>query len=91
MLSAEKMKHLRLLHGISQVELGKEMGISKNLISMVENRKQNYTQEWHDKYINAIYKVAAEKKKEILKSNDIQEIEEKAEETKKNLEKETKK
>lgn len=81
MLSADKLKHLRLLHGISQIELGKEMGITKNYISMVENRKQNYTQEWHDKYVNAIYKVAEAKKKEVLKATEVKEIEEVLEET----------
>ena len=84
MLSAEKLKHLRLLHGITQQELGNEMGISKNLISMVEHRKQKYTEEWHNKYVNALYVVAGEKKKEILKSDDVKEIEKSAEETIKN-------
>lgn len=63
MLSAEKLKFLRLLHNINQTELGKEMdGISKNYINMVETRKVSYSEEWEQKYIKEIYKIAEHKK-----------------------------
>ncbi|OFI04966.1 helix-turn-helix domain protein [Clostridium acetireducens DSM 10703] len=78
MLSAEKLKFLRLLHGISQIELGKELGISKNYISMVENRKTSYSEEWEEKYINAVYKIAEKKKNE----KNIDKVEEMAKEVK---------
>ncbi|NMM65537.1 helix-turn-helix transcriptional regulator [Clostridium sp. P21] len=79
MLSPEKLKFLRLLHSISQTELGKEMdGISKNYISMVENRKTKYTDEWEQKYIKAVYTIAARKKNE----KNIEQVEEMAQEIK---------
>lgn len=63
MLSPEKLKYLRLLHSCTQKEIATEMGITKNYISMIENRKESYSQEWCDKYIKAVYIVAEEKKK----------------------------
>lgn len=79
MLSPEKLKFLRLLHGISQTELGKEMeGISKNYISMVENRKVNYTEAWEKKYIQAVYIIAERKKNE----KNIEQVEDMAQEIK---------
>ncbi|MBE6066190.1 MAG: helix-turn-helix transcriptional regulator [Clostridium lundense] len=64
MLSAEKLKYLRLLHGLTQKDVADAMGVKRNYISMLENRKQNMSQEWHDKYVATIYKVAEEKKKQ---------------------------
>ena len=80
MLSPGKMKFLRQLHNLSQKDVGDYMGVSKNYISMVENGKHYYSKEQHDRYINAIYAVSQEKKKqkedttEIL--DDIKEVEE---------------
>lgn len=80
MLSPEKMKFLRQLHNLSQKDIGDYMGVSKNYISMIENRKHPYSKEQHDKYINAIYAVSTAKKKqkedttEIL--DDVKEVEE---------------
>ncbi|EPY6472013.1 helix-turn-helix transcriptional regulator [Clostridium sporogenes] len=79
MLSAEKLKFLRLLHNISQKDLGAEMGISKNYISMIENRKEGYSQDWHDRYVKAVYKIAEMKKNE----KNIEKVEEIKEEIKK--------
>lgn len=64
MLSAEKLKYLRLLHDITQVELGKELGISRNYISMVENRKESFSEEWCNNCVNAIYRIATRKQNE---------------------------
>lgn len=88
MLSAEKLKFLRLLHGITQSELGKEMGnITKNYISMIENRKSSYTEEWEKKYIQAVYTIAERKKNE----QNIEKVEEMVQEVKSKAKKTTKK
>lgn len=63
MLSAEKMKLVRLLNNVTQKEIGDIMGVSKNYISMVENGKHYYSSEQCNKYLNAIYKIAQEKKR----------------------------
>ena len=73
-LSAEKLKHLRLIHNLTQTNIADEMGISRNYISMVENRTSEYTKEWHDKYVNAVY-IAYAKKKNKVEANVTETIE----------------
>ncbi|NME94596.1 helix-turn-helix transcriptional regulator [Clostridium cochlearium] len=65
MLSQEKMKFLRVLHNISQKELAKEIGCTRNHISMVENRKNVCTEEFYKNYIKAIYKISQAKNETI--------------------------
>ena len=62
MLSPDKLKFLRLIHDVTQKEIGDEMGTSKNYISMMENGKRSYSKEQHNKYVNAVYKVSAKNK-----------------------------
>lgn len=57
------MKLVRLLNNVTQKEIGDIMGVSKNYISMVENGKHYYSSEQCNKYLNAIYKIAQEKKR----------------------------
>ncbi|MCR1971665.1 helix-turn-helix transcriptional regulator [Clostridium cochlearium] len=65
MLSQEKMKFLRVLHNISQKELAKEIGCTRNHISMVENRNNVCTEDFYQKYIKAIYKISQAKNEVI--------------------------
>lgn len=62
MLSPEKLKYLRLLHNLNQTDVARRIGATKNYISEVENGKAVYSQEMHDKIVNAIYKASQEKK-----------------------------
>lgn len=87
MLSAEKLKYLRLLHNLTQKDVADALGCKRNYISMLENRKQNMSQEWHDKYVATIYKVAEEKKKQ----QNVEEIAEVVAEEVKNKSTKTKK
>lgn len=64
MLSAEKLKFLRLLHNLTQQDVAEKMGCKRTYISMIENRKENYSEEWHNRYVDAIYQVAEEKKQQ---------------------------
>jgi len=57
MLSPQKLKYLRLLHDLTQSEVGKEMGVTKNYISELENGKAQYSEDQQNKFVNAIYKV----------------------------------
>jgi transcriptional regulator with XRE-family HTH domain len=61
-LSPDKLKFLRLIHDVTQKEIGDEMGTSKNYISMMENGKRSYSKEQHNRYVNAVYKVSSIKK-----------------------------
>lgn len=86
MLSAEKMQFLRRLSNVTQTEVAKELNCTKNLISMIENRKQNCSEEWQKKYIDAIYKIAEQKKnKDVFKeTKELKEEIEKIKKTKTN-------
>ncbi|WP_406542435.1 helix-turn-helix domain-containing protein [Clostridium ljungdahlii] len=64
MLSPERMKFLCQLHNLSQKDIGDYMGVSKNYISQIENRKHTFSHEQYEKYINAIYAVSTAKKKQ---------------------------
>lgn len=64
MLDGTKMKHLRLLQGLSQSQIGAIMGCSKNYISMLENRKQTYSEEWYQRWLSTIYKLGSMSKQE---------------------------
>lgn len=63
MLNAAQIKHLRLLHKITQNQIASEIKTTKVFISNIENGKAPYSQEMHDKIINAIYKIVQEHKK----------------------------
>ncbi|KMT21503.1 helix-turn-helix domain-containing protein [Clostridium cylindrosporum] len=70
MLSPEKLKMLRLVHGVTLQNVGDEMGVSKNYISMIENRKVSLSEEQYHKLVDAIY--AAHRKKNS-KQEDVEE------------------
>lgn len=64
MLDGQKMKHLRLLQNLTQSNVGAVLGCSKNYISILENRKQFYSEEWYQRWLNAIYKLGSMSKQE---------------------------
>lgn len=47
MLDGQKMKHLRLLQNLTQSNIANLLGVSKNYISMLENRKQNFSEDFY--------------------------------------------
>lgn len=78
MLDVEKMRSIRTMYRVSQTELGKEMGITKNRISQVENRAVSLTREFHDRYMGAIYNIV--QNRDI--SQELKELSEEIEEVK---------
>lgn len=71
-LSVETLRHFRLLHNLSQRELGNEMGVSRNYISMVESRERKLSDELQDRYVAAVYSASAKKQKS--KEENVEEI-----------------
>lgn len=71
MLTEEQIKHLRLFHSLTLQDVADVMGVSKNYISMIENRKVNLSEEQYNKLINAIYVAHSLKnsKVEIVEEN----------------------
>lgn len=60
-LSYDMLQRMRIMNDISQNKLAKEIGCSRNYISMIENGKQTYTEEQCNKILNALYKLIQEK------------------------------
>ena len=60
-LSYEMLQRMRIMNDISQTKLAKEIGCTRNYISMIENGKQTYTEEQCNKILNALYKLIQEK------------------------------
>ncbi|MBX4271458.1 helix-turn-helix domain-containing protein [Clostridium estertheticum] len=78
MLDYRQLKHLRLLHNLSQADIAKELGISRNYISMVESHDRTYSKEWHDNYVKTIYTLHM---RNIALENEVKEVIEVAEES----------
>lgn len=64
MLSPGKLKFLRVLHNLTQTEVAKKLGVTKNYISEVENGKAQYSEIQQNKIVTAIYVAHGEKNKE---------------------------
>lgn len=71
MLTGEKLKFLRQMQNLTQQQIADYVGITRNYISMMENREREVTQELHDKWLEGIYKLgamSAAEQKEYLQS-----------------------
>ena len=74
MLDYRQLKHLRLLHGLTQTNIANELKITRNFISMMENDSRKYSQEWHDNYVKTIYILYTRKNTHVDVIEDIKEI-----------------
>lgn len=64
--NTNELKRLRLLANITQEDLGKQMGVSKNYISMCENNKKNSSEDFCDRYMNALNEIEYERRSNKL-------------------------
>ncbi|AKN32316.1 hypothetical protein Ccar_16180 [Clostridium carboxidivorans P7] len=55
MLSEKKLKEIRLIKNLSLQDVGDRIGCSKNYVSMLENGKKPFNQEFYRKWIDALY------------------------------------
>lgn len=51
----ETLKRMRVMNGITQKELAKELGVTRNYLSMIENGNQSYSEETGNKILSALY------------------------------------
>ena len=70
MLSPEKLKLIRLLKKMTQQQVATKMGVSKNYITMMENRARPVTDEMYVKWLNALNGVE-EEIKEITETEEL--------------------
>jgi len=57
MLSADKLKFLRIHRKLKQRQIADYVGVSLRYVKMVENGKRTLSQEKYDKWIEGIYKI----------------------------------
>lgn len=57
MISGEQFRRLRLSRGLSQNDIAKEAGITKNYVSIFENNKQAVSDEVYEKMMKAVYEL----------------------------------
>lgn len=55
--SYEMLTRIRVMNGISQTKLAKELKCTRNYISMIENGKQGYTEQKGNEILDALYKL----------------------------------
>lgn len=72
MLNYMELTDLRRRLRVSQKELANKVGCTRNYISGVENGKEYYKKEFHNKYVNGLYEVyqAKENDKALEKLKD---------------------
>ena len=67
MRRSERLKYLRIIYGLSQNDISKELNCTRNYLSQLENEKLNFGEEKYKEIINAIYKIGEIKRKEDIK------------------------
>lgn len=67
MRKSERLRYLRLIYNLSQVEIGKEMGTTRNYISQLENEKLVMSEDKFKEIVDTIYKIGEQKRKEDIK------------------------
>ncbi|WP_317412197.1 helix-turn-helix transcriptional regulator [Clostridium baratii] len=67
MRRSERLRYLRLIYNLSQAEIGKEMGTTRNYISQLENEKLAMSEDKFKEIVDTIYKIGEQKRKEDIK------------------------
>lgn len=67
MRKSERLRYLRLIYNLSQTEVAKELGVTRNYLSQVENEKLAMSEEKFNEIVDIIYKIGETKRKEDLK------------------------
>lgn len=67
MRKSERLRYLRLIYNLSQAEIGKEMGTTRNYISQLENEKLVMSEDKFKEIVDTIYKIGEQKRKEDIK------------------------
>lgn len=67
MRKSERLRYLRLIYNLSQTEVAKELGVTRNYLSQVENEKLAMSEDKFNEIVDIIYKIGETKRKEDLK------------------------
>lgn len=67
MRRSERLRYLRLIYNLTQSDIAKELGVTRNYLSQIENEKLVMSKEKFNEIVDIIYKIGETKRKEDLK------------------------
>lgn len=67
MRKSERLRYLRLIYNLSQTHIAKELGVTRNYLSQIENEKLVMSEEKFNEIVDIIYKIGEQKRKEDIK------------------------
>lgn len=67
MRKSERLRYMRLIYNLTQNDIAKELGVTRNYLSQLENEKLTFTEDKFKEIVNCIYKIGEEKRKEDIK------------------------
>ena len=67
MRRSERLRYLRLIYNLSQTDIAKELGVTRNYLSQIENEKLVMSKEKFNEIVDIIYKIGEQKRKEDIK------------------------
>lgn len=67
MRRSERLRYLRLIYNLTQSDIAKELGVTRNYLSQIENEKLVMSKEKFNEIVDIIYKIGEQKRKEDIK------------------------
>lgn len=67
MRRSERLRYLRLIYNLSQTDIAKELGVTRNYLSQIENEKLAMSEDKFKEIVDCIYKIGEQKRKEDIK------------------------
>ncbi|EHK2345804.1 helix-turn-helix transcriptional regulator [Clostridium perfringens] len=67
MRKSERLRYLRLIYNLTQNDIAKELGATRNYISQLENEKLTMSEDKFKEIVDCIYKIGEQKRKEDIK------------------------
>ena len=67
MRKSERLKYLRIIYNLSQQTIAKELGVTRNYLSQLENEKLVMSEDKFSEIVDCIYRIGEEKRKQDIK------------------------
>lgn len=67
MRKSERLRYLRLIYNLTQQDIAKELGVTRNYLSQLENEKLIMSEDKFGEIVDCIYKIGEQKRKEDIK------------------------
>ncbi|EJT6153716.1 helix-turn-helix transcriptional regulator [Clostridium perfringens] len=67
MRKSERLRYLRLIYNLTQNDIAKELGTTRNYISQLENEKLTFSDDKFKEIVDCIYRIGEEKIRQDIK------------------------